>query len=298
MKRLIFILFTVFAFTISAVAKVDTLYVSHLFTSHVIFSTDVTYADMSNSRVIGVRIVEQNKNMIAIKARAPFDEACSVSALESNGNMHTFIVVYLENPSNLIVDMRGNDAQKTVASNEPSVMVLPKGTLPSRSVVEELVHSSSSESESSNVSTWKTGSAPLLSDIIKVPQHLYHIYCKEYDIEALCEDISSYSDITYFVISVRNGSGISYEVKDATFVIENKKTGKRSVKFEKTQFPRSRYGKLSVGPGEYKRVAYSFDKMTLAKDQVLKIYLYEEGGQRHLLMEVNPKDLNRARRSV
>lgn len=50
-------------------AQQDTLKVSARFTTHVIFSTDITYADMSDSRSIAAKVVEQNKNMIALKAR-------------------------------------------------------------------------------------------------------------------------------------------------------------------------------------------------------------------------------------
>ncbi len=35
--------------------------------------------------------------------------------------------------------------------------------------------------------------------------------------------------------------------------------------------------------------------MTLSKDQVLRIYLYEEGGQRNLVMTVIPSDINKAK---
>ena len=76
------------------------------FTTHVIFSTDVTYADMSNGRSIAAKVIEQNKNMIAVKAREPFSEPCSISALESNGRMWTFVVIFDDSPSVLIVDTR------------------------------------------------------------------------------------------------------------------------------------------------------------------------------------------------
>ena len=42
----------------TASAQQDTLQVSSRYTSHVIFSTDVTYADMSNSQVITAKVVE------------------------------------------------------------------------------------------------------------------------------------------------------------------------------------------------------------------------------------------------
>ena len=50
----------------------------------------------------------------------------------------------------------------------------------------------------------------------------------------------------------------------------------------------------SAAPGETVRIAYSFDKLTLASDQVLKIYLYEQGGQRNLDVTLSANDINRA----
>jgi len=38
---------------------------------------------------------------------------------------------------------------------------------------------------------------------------------------------------------------------------------------------------------------YSFDKLTISKDQVLKIYIYEESGQRNLEMTISAKEINR-----
>ena len=90
----------------SAHAQTDTLWLSNVYTTHIIFSTDVTYADLSNNRIVAAKIVEQNRNILALKARCPFEEYTSVSALEANGAMHTYIVAYLDSPPQLIVDTR------------------------------------------------------------------------------------------------------------------------------------------------------------------------------------------------
>lgn len=294
MRRISIILIAVLA-AFSAEAKVDTLRISSAYTTHIIFSTDLTYADLSNSRFVVAKIIEQNKNMLALKAKEPFSESCSVSALESNGTMHTFIVVYDPAPKDLVIDIRKSQtaqAPKEYVSSTAQLIADVKAMRESHPVP------SGKPTVPGNVSTWKTGSAPLLQDVVKQHQHLYHIGCREYDIQVLCEDISSYSDITYMTISLKNSSGISYDIADATFVIESKRHGKRTVRYDKTIFPRSRYGKLSAGPGEYTRIAYSFDKMTLSNDQVLKIYLYETGGQRNLVMTVDTRDINRARTNL
>lgn len=330
MKKVLYILL-LFLSSGTAWAKLDTLRISVNYTTHVIFSSDITYADLSNNKVVAGKIIEQNKNMLALKAREAFTGSCSVSALESNGTMHTFIIVYEEHPRELVIDVRPKEMVKTYSSNSASGAAYPteganyvsetarliaeqrerlsavtgKPYTPPKTQVDEgrvrsNVSSQSVRSSSSggNVSMWKSGSAPLLQDVVKQPQRLYHISCKEYDIQVLCEDISSYSDITYIVLSLRNGSGISYDIGDATFVIESAGSRKRTVKYDKTVFPRNRQGKLSAAPGEYTRAAYSFDKLTLSKDQVLRIYLYENEGQRNMVLTLKAKDINKARMNI
>lgn len=265
MKHLSAIILALLAGLLPAAAQTDTLHISASYTTHVIFSTDLTYADLSNNRVVAAKIVEQNKNMLAVKARAQFDEPTSVSALESNGRMHTWIVVYDPSPAELIVDTR-----------------------------EEVQRSGGR----SGVSRSGHGDAPVLSDVIGMRQGLFHLGEIQYDISVLCENVFAYSDITYIVLSLRNASGVSYDIGDATFVVESKKKGKRTVLYDKTLFPRSRYGSLSAAPGETARIAYSFDKMTLSNDQVLKIYFYEYSGQRNLVLTLDTDDINKAARPI
>lgn len=277
-----------------ASAQSDTLRVSAHFTSHVIFSTDVTYADMSNSRSIAAKVIEQNKNMIAVKAREPFTEPCSISALESNGRMWTFVVVFDDSPSKLIVDTRERERIKARES-QPELQDenVDEGKRHVRK--RERKVPAKKRTEGQTASTWKTGDAPTLDEVSSLSREVFHIGSSGYGISVMCENLYSYSDITYMVLSVRNSSGISYSVADATFVIESRKQSKRTVSYDQTVFPRSRYGSLSAGPGEEGKIVYSFDKMTLSKDQVLRIYLYEEGGQRNLVMTVSPSDINKAK---
>ena len=263
----------------AAIAQSDTLRVSARYTTHVIFSTDITYADKSDGGTIAAKVVEQNKNMIALKARAPFTEPCSVSALESNGRMWTFIVVYDDSPERLIVDTRRQASEVTEDSSEDRQKKAGK----------------KQTKKERTASTWKSGDAPTLEEVSKMGRELHHIGTSGYGVTVLCENIYSYSDITYMVFSVDNTSGISYDVTDATFVIESRKRSKRTVAYDQTVFPRSRYGSLTAGPGQKGRIVYSFDKMTLSKDQALRVYLYENGGQRNLVMTVSPSDINRAK---
>ena len=262
-------LFIALLYCLASHAQTDTLKISTAYTTHVIFSTDVTYADLSNNRIVAAKIVEHNRNILAIKAKCPFDEYTSVSALEANGTMHTYIVRYEENPRELIIDERSSEASTSKGGDMRT-----------------------------NVTSNRRTDAPTLSQMSSSDQRIHHIGSRAYGIIALCENIVSYSDITYITLSIRNKSGVSYDIKDATFVLESKKRNKRSVVIEKTIFPEGRHGSLNCPVGEKAKMAYSFKKITLSKDQVLKIYLYEHGGQRNLEMTIDTNDINKAERSL
>ena len=66
------------------------------------------------------------------------------------------------------------------------------------------------------------------------------------------------------------------------------------MQYKKNLFPKGSYGSLTAKPGSVSRIAYSFDKVTLTKDQVLKVYLYETDGQRNLVMTLSARDINKA----
>ena len=262
MKRLIILLISALSAGV-CFAQTDTLKISSSYTTHLIFSSDIVYADLSSPVDVVAKIIEQNRNLLAVKARGPFEKSTSISALESNGTMHTFIVGYDPYPEQLVIDMRANRA-------------------------------SEQESSHREVGRGSKADAPELSEMTTARQKLFHIGARRYGITLLCEEIVSYSDITFVLLSVRNRSAVSYSVTDATFVMESRKKGKRAVSFEKGIQPKNRHGSLSAAPGETVRIAYSFDKLTLASDQVLKVYLYEEGGQRNLEITLSARDINNA----
>ena len=262
MKRIIIALIALTCFSYHSYCQSDSLKVSTAFTTHVIFPTELTYADLSNKEVVAAKIIEQNKNILAVKAKCLFEDMTSISALESNGKMHTFIVAFEQYPKALVIDLR----KETVMAD-------------------------------GNVSLMRKSDAPTLEEVAGGKQALYHIGARKYGIMVLCENIISYSDMTYVVLSLHNRSSVSYNITDATFVVESKKKSKRSVVFEKTLFPKNRHGSLSTGAGQKQIMVYSLEKQTLSENQVIKVYLYEEGGQRNLVMTITAKDINKAGKS-
>ena len=270
MKKICLLVPALLAAFLTARAEVtDTLRVSDLFTTHIIFTTDLIYADLSQSSVMAAKILEQSRNMMALKARTPFSTPLSVSALESNGAMHTYIVLYDEHPESLVYDMR------------PPVAIPRDG-----------------KKKGSGAALYRQGDAPLLQDVVAAPQQLWHISTEAYSISVTCTNILSYSDITYLVFSIVNRSGVSYECSDATFVVESRRKSRKSVVYDRNIFPKSRWGTISCAPGETTSIGYSLEKVSLAKDQVLRVYFYENGGQRELVLTVDAKDINKAKTAL
>lgn len=268
-------------------SKLDTIYISTLYTTHIVFSTDLTYGDISNTTDITARIVEQNKNMMAVKARQPFTTTASISALESNGNIHTFIIAYDEHPRELIIDTRSRGASSGNAA--PAASAADRGRRTGSA-------GTAAPPSGESVSNLRMSDAPMLEDVVNYPRQLYHLTTKSLKVEAAVENIFAYSDITYITLSLTNNSGVSYEASDAMFVVESRNRNERKMVMESNLYPRNRYGTLTAAPGEKSVCAYTLDKITLSRDQVIKVYIYENGGQRNYVLTLSPKDINLARR--
>lgn len=272
--------------------KTDTLRVSDLFTTHIIFNTDLIYADLSNSQAMAAKILEQSKNIMALKARSLFTAPLSVSALESNGEMRTFIVLYEKNPLNLVYDTR-EDYQEVIPQAADTTAV-KKDARKEKSMKKKKGKNDSP----AGAALYRKKNAPLLRDVVASDQELWHISTKQYDIEVTCTNILSYSDITYMVFKLKNDSGVSYDCNDATFVVESKKKSQKSVVYDKNLFPKSRFGTISCAPGKSSTIGYTLSKISLSKDQVLKVYFYEQEGQRELVLSIDPDDVNKAKNSL
>ena len=121
---------------------------------------------------------------------------------------------------------------------------------------------------------------------------IYHIGDVEYDIRIMCENIAIKDDVTYLVLSLKNMSAVSYAMSSPRFVIESKRKTKRGLVYEKQIFPKHCYGECVTAPETESRIVYSFDKVTLAKGQVFRIYFYEDGGPRNFVLNFGVKDIN------
>ena len=270
MRRVISFAVLLTAFVnVATASSIDTVYISTMSTTHIRFSSELKYVDLSN-KVLSARIVEGSKDIVAVKAKEAFEFTTTMSCLEADGRLHTFIVAYDESPEVLIVDMRRfpvrpgmTDLTKTGMTN----MTKPK---------------------IADLSRWSSDVAEFLDSL---EREIYHIGDVAYDIKVLCENVIIQDDVTYIVLSVENGSAVSYSMSSPRFVIESKRKTKRGLVYEKQLFLKHTSGESVTAPGIVSRMLFSFDKVTLVKGQVFRIYLYEDDGPRNFVLSFGMRDL-------
>lgn len=267
MTRFITIVLFLMISAYSVAAQEDTIEVSNMATTHIVFSSELKYVDISN-KVLVARIVDNGKNILAMKARTPFQFITTISILESNGKLHTYFVQYNENPEELIYDIR----QRVYRDDYDAVQPMSN----------EVSDSLGQEGE------------PTERGLLERPRQLYHIGDRNSGISAYCENIFVYDEYMYFIFSLSNKSQIRYEMSDASFVVENGRKSRRAVNMDKTLAVANSYGVQSVESSGTRRFYYKIPKFTLDKKLVLRIYIYEERGARNLVLEMGADEVNKA----
>ena len=263
MKKIVLLIAFLLAY-LGAAAATDTLFISTSRTVQLRFASELKYVNLG-SREIVARIVDGSTDFVAVKAREAFDFFTSMSCLESNGQMHTFLVAYREHPELLEVDTR-------VSPSTAGTAVSALAPAPADSL-----------------------SLSSLSNIATVKQELYHIGTSGYGIRVLCVNLFYKDDVLFLLISVRNSSAVSCEVATPRFAVESARRTKRGLQYEKAVFPRASYGLGAIAPDTEGRLVFTFDKIALVKGQVFRVYFYEKGGARNLVVTFNLYDINKAK---
>lgn len=129
-----------------------------------------------------------------------------------------------------------------------------------------------------------------------MPKELYHIGVKDYGIEILCDKLLIKDDILFAVFSIKNGSTVNYDLSEPRFAIESKRKTKRGLLYEKAVSPKNSYGMGVTASDSASHPIFTFDKMTLTKGQVLRVYFYERGGSRNFCVTLSQDDVDKARR--
>ncbi len=272
--------------------QIRTVEVSQMSTVHLVFSSAVKYVDVPAREQISAKIVQESQNMVALNVLKPFDFTTTISVLEADGIMQTFRLKYVENPETMIVDTRVGAGYATdsrvntlgvwngqPAGNQPETTAgRSQGTESSRGVLAEFMDNG----------------APALEQVMKLDQRLYHLGDQNAGIEVYCSNLFEYSDNTYVILTLVNATDGGYETGSAQFAIEWSKKNSENLTKDNTVWPVKTSGILSCPAGGISKMGYLLPKVILEKGQKLKIYIYERGGSRNLVLTLSEKDVNRA----
>ena len=275
MKRILFTAAAIIATALSANAQqVDTIKISNITTTHIRFSSEIKYVDLSN-KVLAAKIVEGSRDIIALKAKEPFDFITTMSCLEANGAMHTYLVRFEEYPKQLVIEE--GSSNRPVASEKPQ----------------------SSGGENFSGTPYPTSSnlpvnASILEQALQQPKSLYHIGSKAYGISIFCDNVFIKDDVMYVVLNIENKSATTYSLSEPRFSIESKKRTKRGLVYEKQVFPKNILGMEPIAPNIQSKMVFSFDKISVLQGQVFRAYFYESGGTRNYVITFSEKDINKA----
>ena len=328
MRRLVIIASVFFSFLLGMAVEaraqeegVRTVEIAKLSVTHLLFTSDLTYVNVASPAVIRAKVVESSKNILALQAVSQFDFTTTISALEANGTMHTFYVMYNDNPASLLIDTRVSnqkDASQLNAQIRPENEYIQEEddealTPKERKKREkerkkaEKAQQSSGEGQSyqlqqttgvnvtsAETSNFGRSNAPTIEEVMRKKRSIYHVTDKSYGITAECINIYSYSDVLYVIISLSNSTDIGYDAGDAQFTVETKKVTAKTLQSDKPIWIKSSYGKLACAPNSMTKIGYTSPKLTLQKNEVMKVYIYEKDGTRNLFLTLDDKDVNYA----
>ena len=85
---------------------------------------------------------------------------------------------------------------------------------------------------------------------------------------------------------------MSYSVSAPRFAVESKRCTKRGLQYEKAVFPKQSYGLGGVQPEDVGKRVFTFKKIALTRGRVFRVYFYEKGGARNLVMTLGANDVN------
>ena len=252
---------------VTAAPKKDTIHLSDKNTTHIRFNSDIKYVDLSN-KVIMAKVVDGSKDIIAIRAREPFDFTTSISCLESDGDMHSYIVVYDENPTDLIIDSCNQSRmEEYVKQGEMTPELLAARNEDRKFDIEDMKYAR---------------------------QEFYHIGSKRYDIHCFCKNIFVDNDVYYFVFDLKNFSNTSYELSEPRFAIESRKRSSRGLKYEKQLYPKVVSACNKIDPKISGKMVFAFEKFSVPRDQVFNVYVYEKNGTRNFRISILGRDIKDA----
>lgn len=237
--------------------KITALEVSDASQTHIVFPKKIVYIDWGDEVVEGRR-AENTENILRIQATKKFDGTTNISVATEEGTFYTYNLVYNSKPTTLLYRLQG-DQQVILTDNR--INSREKGD-----VVKQLKERK---------------------------QKLYNLGIKKSGMIFTVKNIAIYKDALCFVISLANKTNIPYDIDYIRYSITDKKIGKLTASQEEEKSPMfgNNHTTKRIDANSTLNYIVAFDKFSLADDKVFRIEINETGGGRHIVFDVENKDL-------
>ena len=289
MKKVILVFFILTCFKVSGQGA-DTIFLDFNTTVHLIFSSNVLSNDLGSGQYqdpeTGEWVTDVNVDVVGKRVKVtPSIEYFEDTNLfiETERAYYNFILVYQEGPKKHIHPIKISDA----VSEKEEVQVVSGSSVGSNGIPESLT-SDEEMYRLSYLAATKEGRVIVGDESSSIRMWIDGVY------------VNGLSDKIFVTLSIYNKKNIVYDWGYTGFFIRAKgnKTIKNEVVQEEPVNAVYVYNETvkQVESEEIVKRVYVFDKFTIDKKKILSIELWENEGERKVILELGSKDLLDAER--
>lgn len=259
-KKLIFLIPVLFVCQYAfPQGNIDTVDISFLKTTSIIFQYPIVNVDRGSSDVIAQK-VKDVQNILQIKAARRSFPATNVTVITTDGSLHHFFIGYSESPAKQVYRMNDKTLSAQLHSGRSEIAY--------EIATDGILNSTSKE-------TIARG--------------------KDFRIKLAVSGIYAHDDMMFFKIHIRNKSNIKYDIQSFRFFVRDKKKLKRTSIQEIELTPLYIRNETSVVNGNSScDIVYVLNKFTIPDAKTLDIELFEKNGGRNLKVRLDNHSIVKA----
>jgi len=252
-------------FDTSAIIEPYHIQINNLKTTVILFPENIKSVDRG-SRFVLAEKVKDAENVLKLKAERLGLPQSNLSVITSDGKLYSFVVD--DTPT---LPYQAIDLRKQVSREKDAIRFADAGL---------------NDVQLHDISARITTLSPFLDHNEKTDQ-------MKLELQGIYLD----KDVMFYEFRINNSSHIDYTIDFTRFYVRDKKKIKRMAIQEQEISALQQYPDPNITiPGKsHRTIVLAFKKFTIADNKKLAIELYEKNGDRHLSMEVDGKEILKAK---
>lgn len=235
-------------------------------TTNLIFPYQVQSIDRGSKDIL-VQQPKGTENIVQVKAGKPNFTQTNLSVVTVDGKLYSFTVDYIEQPAHLNIII-GKDDSNFTATNAPVTLATGYNEALIKSLSEKIFGTKA-----------KHGKA-------------YRNYQMKFQLSGMYIN----HDVLYFRLLLRNNSNISYDANNIDFTIKDRQKSKRTAVQDLNITPLYTYhAYTNVAAESAATCVVALSKFTLPYSKYLSIQVLEKNGGRNLRLDLQNKDIMKAK---